>query len=334
MNTPANETVLAPDARGVRKLEFRALGSACVIQFRLRDERAALSFAAETLDWLAKFEAKFSRFRETSLVSRVNAAAGREWVPVDAEMERMLDVAEGLYNLTDGILDATMLPLQRVWDWKTAHVRLPAAGDVSRALGLTGWRKLQRRPGAVFLPLEGMGLDFGGFGKELAVDRLARLAQSRGIKDALIDLGRDIFAMGGNGVHPFWHVGIEDAGHPGKCRAGLALSDRAVSSSGDYVRHFIHDGVRYGHILDPRTGWPVTNGMRAVTVVAQSCLEAGVYSTAVFVLGARDGLNFATRARHVEVAAQTENEIHTTRGFARWQVEEAKTPNSRLSMAC
>jgi len=323
MSAPAPESLLAPDARGVRKLEFRALGSACVIQFRQRDERAALAFVAEALDWLGKFEAKFSRFRETSLVSRVNAAAGREWVPMDPEMERMLDVAEGLYNLTDGLLDATMLPLQRVWDWKTVHIKLPSTDEVKRALSLTGWRKVQRRPGAVFLPEEGMGLDFGGFGKEFAVDRLARLAQSRGIRDALIDLGRDIFAMGGNGVHPFWHVGIEDASHPGSCRGGLALTDRAVSASGDYVRNFVHNGVRYGHILDPRTGWPVANGMRGVTVVAQSCLEAGVYSTAVFVLGAREGLNFAGRARGVEVCAQSEHGIDSTRNFTRWQVKAA-----------
>jgi thiamine biosynthesis lipoprotein len=323
MTAEVEAPVLPPDAHGVRKLEFRALGTQCVIQFRQKDERAALCFAAEALGWLGEFEAKFSRFRPDSIVSRVNAAAGKEWIKVDAEMERLLDLAEGLYNLTDGILDATMLPLLRVWDWKTVHEKLPEAADVKRALALTGWRKVQRRPGAVFLPEDGMGLDFGGFGKELAVDRLAQLAKSRGIKDALVDLGRDIFALGGNGVHPFWHIGIEDARKPGTCWGGLALSERAVSSSGDYARFFIHDGVRYGHILDPRTGWPVTNGLRSVTVVAQSCLEAGIYSTAVFVLGAKDGINFASRTKGVEVCAQSETSLDTTRNFARWQVQAA-----------
>ncbi len=315
--------VLPPDAHGVRKLEFRALGTQCIIQFRQPDERAALLFAAEALGWLEEFEAKFSRFRPDSLVSQVNAAAGREWVKVDAEMERLLDIAEGLYNLTDGILDGTMLPLMRVWDWKTVHEKLPEAAQVKEALALTGWRKVQRRPGAVFLPKEGMGLDFGGFGKELAVDRLTQMARARGIKDALIDLGRDIFALGGNGVHPFWHIGMEDARKPGTCWGGLGLSERAVSSSGDYARFFIHGGVRYGHILDPRTGWPVTSGMRSVTVVSRSCLEAGVYSTAVFVLGARDGIAFASKSQGVEVCAQSEHGFDTTRGFARWQVKAA-----------
>ena len=138
---------LPPDAHGVRRVEFRALGTACVIQFRQRDDRAALSFAAEALGWLGDFEARFSRFRESSLVSRINAAAGIEWVQTDAEMERMLDLAEGLYNLTDGILDATMLPLLRVWDWKKVHITLPSTDEVTTALALTGWRKVQRRPG-------------------------------------------------------------------------------------------------------------------------------------------------------------------------------------------
>ncbi len=323
MTAEAPVPLLQPDAHGVRRLEFQALGTRCFIQFRQRDDRAAHTFAAEALGWLGAFEAKFSRFRPDSLVSRVNAAAGREWVPVDAEMERLLDLAEGVYNLTDGILDATMLPLQEVWNWKSAREKLPEPAAVTRALALTGWRKVRRRPGAVFLPEEGMGLDFGGFGKELAVDRLTLLARSRGIKDALVDLGRDIFALGGNGVHPFWHVGIEDARSPGTCHAGLGLSDRAVSSSGDYARYFLHDGRRYGHILDPRTGWPVTNGARSVTVIAASCLEAGAYSTAVFVLGAREGLPFAARARGVEVCVQTEEGLYQSPNFSRWQVRAA-----------
>ena len=314
---------LQADVHGIRHLEFKALGTNCSIKFRLTDERAALLFAAEALGWIGKFEAKFSRFQPTSLVSRINAAAGTEWVAVDDEMEHMLKLADDLHRRTHGILDPTLLPLLRVWDWKQVHLKLPQATEVQAALALTGWQKVQRRPGAVRLPEAGMGLDFGGFGKEYAVDYLAKIARQHGISDALIDLGRDIFAMGGNGRHPFWHVGIEDGCKPGECWGGLAVSDRAVSASGDYARHFTHDGIRYGHILDPRTGWPVRNGMRAVTVIAPSCLEAGVYSTAVFVLGPREGLHLASLARGVEVCAQSESGIEGSRDFGKWLVKAA-----------
>ncbi len=314
---------LQPDPQGVRRLDFKALGTNCSIKFRLNDERASLLFANSALRWLGDFEAKFSRYRPSSVVSRINTAAGGTWTQIDAETEHMLNLAEDLHRRTHGIIDPTLLPLLRVWDWKTVHLKLPSAAEIQAALALTGLEKIERRPGAVRLPQKNMGLDFGGFGKEYAVDYLARMAGQHDISDALIDLGRDIHALGGNGRHPFWHVGIEDGKQPGHCWGGLAVSGRAVSSSGDSARHFIHDGVRYGHILDPRTGWPVANGMRAVTVIANSCLEAGAYSTAVFVLGAREGLHLASLARGVEVCAQTEAGIDGTRAFGQYLVKAA-----------
>ena len=323
MHPTLQASALPADVRGVRHLDFKALGTTCSLKFRLSDERLALTFAAEALAWIGRFEAKFSRYRPDSIVSQVNAAAGHQWVTIDSEMEHLLKLADDLHRRTDGILDPSLLPLLRLWDWQKGHPRLPSPLEVKTALAQTGWHKVQRRPGAVRLPQTGMGLDFGGFGKEYAVDFLAQMARQHGITDALIDLGRDIFALGGNGAHPFWHVGVEDACQPGNCWGGLAVSNHAVSASGDYARHFTYQGVRYGHILDPRTGWPVANGMRAVTVIAPSCLEAGVYSSAVFVLGARDGLHLASLARGVEVCTQSESGIEGSRGFGRWLVKAA-----------
>lgn len=316
-------TPLQANDAGIRHLEFLAMGTACSIKFRLDDDREALQFGADVLGWIGGFEAKFSRYRVDSVVSKINAAAGERWVGIDDETSHMLDLAESLHRRTKGILDPTLLPLQLVWDWRKARERLPENGEVEKAHALTGWRKVERRPGAVYLPERGMGLDFGGFGKEYAVDFVTRVASERGIQDALVDFGRDIFAMGRNGKQPFWHVGIEDGNKPGECWGGLAVSGRAVSASGDYARHFTHDGKRYGHILDPRTGWPVANGMRAVTVVAGSCLEAGAYSTAVFVLGTEEGLELAEFVRDVEVCAQTDSGIGGTRKFGQWLIKAA-----------
>lgn len=316
-------TPLKADARGVRTLAFKAMGTNCSVKFRLEDELTSLEFARTALDWVSRFEARYSRFRPDSVITAINREAGASWVAVDEETEAMLDLAELAYHQSDGAVDATMLPLLRVWDWKQSHEALPETSAVRAALEKTGWRLVERRKGAVRLPLAGMGLDFGGFGKEYAVDQVAKLARAKGIQDALIDFGRDIFAMGGNGEHPFWHIGIEDGNQPGNCWGGLAVSGQAVCSSGDYHRFFSHAGKRYGHILDPRTGWPVSNGMRAVTVVAPSCLQAGIYSTAVFVLGPRKGLHLASLARGVEVCAQSESGIEGSRGFGRFLVKSA-----------
>lgn len=323
MAAPTETPSTQPDARGVRRAEFRALGTACAIQFRHPDDKTALVFLAAATDWLSRFEAKFSRFRPDSVVSKITAAAGREWVQVDAETAQLLDLAADLHRLTEGILDATMLPLLQVWDWKTVHTQLPDPAAIKAAHALTGFSKIQRKPGQVFLPQPGMGLDFGGFGKEFAVDRLVAIARQHGIQDAMIDLGRDIFGMGGNGLHPFWHVGIEDGRNPGTCWGGLAVSNYAVAASGDYARRFEHNGVRYGHILDPRTGWPVANGMRAVTVIAPTCLQAGIFSTALFVLGPKAGLRFAASARNLDACLQSDHGIEATPNFIRHQVQAA-----------
>jgi thiamine biosynthesis lipoprotein len=323
MTAPHEAPAAQPDARGVRRVEFRALGTPCAIQFRHPDDKTARVFLAAALGWLSRFEAKFSRFQSASVISKINAAAEREWVQVDAETEHLLDLAADLHRLTEGILDPTMLPLLKVWDWKTVHTQLPDRAAIEAARALTGWTKVQRKPGQVFLPEVGMGLDFGGFGKEFAVDQLVAIAREHGIQDALIDLGRDIFGMGGNGQHPFWHVGLEDARQPGACWGGLAVSNYAVAASGDSLRRFEFNGVRYGHILDPRTGWPVANGMRGVSVLAPTCLQAGIYSTALFVLGPKDGLRFAACARDVEASIQTDLGTDATAGFIRRQVQAA-----------
>ena len=314
---------IKPDSRGVRSVAFRALGTACALQFRISDDKSALQFLADALGWLGDFEAKFSRFRVDSMISRINAAAGREWVEIDPEMEQMLDMAEAMHQLTGGILDAAVLPLLKVWDWKMVHERLPADAEISKARALSSWKDVQRKPGKIYLPREGMGLDFGGFGKEYAVDQVIKIARQHGINDALVDLGRDIFAIGGNGLHPFWHVGIQDGIKTEQCIGGLAVTNFAVCASGDYARRFEHKGIRYGHILDHRTGWPVCHGLRAVTVLAPTCLLAGIYSTSVFVLGLKEGLQFADNAPGVEACVQDAHGAHVTRGFRKFQVKAA-----------
>lgn len=312
---------IPPDSRGVRSVSFRAMGTQCAIQFRCDDQKTALKFLADALGWLGKFEAKFSRFQPESMVSRINQAAGKSWVNIDPEMEQMLDMAAAMHRLTGGILDAAILPLLRIWDWKKVHEKLPTEAEVQAALALSNWREVQRQPGKIFLPREGMGLDFGGFGKEHAVDQVIAIARRHGIQDALVDLGRDIFAIGGNGLHPFWHVGIQSGIQPDQCIGGLAVSGYAVCASGDYARRFEHKGVRYGHILDHRTGWPVSHGLRAVTVLAPTCLVAGIYATCVFAMGRKDGLQFAESAPGVEACVQDERGVAATRNFIKHQVK-------------
>lgn len=278
-------------ARSVYRLEFKAMGTNCSILFASDSRSAAAAYADAAVEWVFRFEEKYSRFKDTSLLSSINQQAGERWVQVDAEMEHLFALCDDLNFMTNGLLDPTALPLIQLWDYRRNRNTLPSEGEVQQVRELVGWAKVERRAGEVFLPKKGMSLDFGGFGKEYAVDKVAALAVEYGIASCLVNFGNDIHALGTPPDAPAWHVGLEDPKKPGATWTSLAVVDRGIATSGDYLRHFEYEGVRYGHIIDPRTGRPVINGMQAVSIIAQSCLEAGVLSTAAFTAGTVEGMN-------------------------------------------
>jgi len=308
----------AGDDELVRRRRWAALGTTCEIQFVCADNTLATHFENEAIAWVADFEARYSRFRPDSVISCINAAAGHAWVEIDEEMDRLLDFCASVHFLSQATLDVTATPVLRLWDYKAPAPRLPSDADVAAALRLVGWSKVQRAPGRVFLPEPGMALDFGGWGKEYAVDAVAALARSLGIARALVDFGHDLHAVGAAPGKPGWHIGLEDPSNPtGPCRGSLAVTDLAIASSGDYLRGFTVNGQRYGHIVDPRTGRPVANGCRQVTVAAPTCLQAGILSTTLFILGPTEGLRLAGQTMGAEARIITDRTVHQTRGFFR-----------------
>jgi thiamine biosynthesis lipoprotein len=313
---PPPATTAVPPNVPVRKLAFSALGTVCEVQYAAPGGDAqAKAFEAAAVNWVNAFEAKYSRFRPDSLVSRINAAAGRSWVDVDQEMEGMLKMCDTLHFMTQGVLDPTALPLILLWNYKAENPRVPTADEISAARAKIGWKKVERAAGKVFLPQPGMALDFGGFGKEYAVDIVAQIATDHGIPCALVDFGHDLRAVGAPPGRPAWHIGLEDPQKPGAAAGSIGVVGKGVASSGDYLRCFTVDGRRYGHIIDPRTGWPVSNGCVQATVIASSCLQAGVLSTAAFVLGMTKGIEFIQACPGAEGLLVGDRARAQTRGF-------------------
>ena len=302
-------------AAGFYKLTFQAMSTTCRVHFRSLDPARARDFQTEVLHWVAWFEARYSRFLPDSLISRINAAAGLHWVEVDPETEALFNLCQEMIFFTRGVFDPTSLPLMQLWNWKAKPAVIPDPSAIKAAQELVGWRKLQRRPGGIFLPREGMALDMGGIGKEYAVDRVLSLALQRGIENVLVDFGNDVRVHGEPPEKGAWHIGLEDPRHPGHCWTGVAVKNHAVATSGDYLRHFTHEGRRYGHIIDPRTGYPVNNGTLSVSVIAPHCTFAGILSTTIFVLGAKEGIELMGLCPGVEGAVITENAQTVTRGF-------------------
>ncbi len=300
---------------GFYKLTFQAMSTTCRVHFRSINPRQAESFQEEVLDWVAEFEARYSRFIPDSLIGRINQAAGQHWVEIDAETETIFSLCQQMVFMSRNVFDPTALPLMRLWNWKARPPIIPDDDAIQAARELVGWRKVQRRPGAIFLPREGMSIDLGGIGKEYAVDRVLTMALHRGINNVLVDFGQDVRVHGEPPERGAWHVGLDDPKNPGHCWTGVAVNNHAVATSGDYLRHYVHDGRRYGHIIDPRNGYPVNNGTLAVSIISPHCTLAGILSTSAFVLGPEEGLKLIGLCPGTEGAIITETTCHQTRGF-------------------
>ena len=276
--------------KGLHKLEFRAMSTLCRVHSHGVSAEAAQDFQRAALAWTGQFEARYSRFIPDSLISRINAAAGEHWVEIDPDMERIFALCQELFFFTRRAFDPTSLPLIQLWNWKQQPHTIPSHDAIRAALELVGWNKVERRPGGVFLPRAGMSIDLGGIGKEYAVDCVMNLAIERGIPNVMVDFGHDVRVRGHAPDRKFWWIGLENPHAAGQCWTGVAVTDHAVATSGDTQRFFEHNGRRYSHILDPRTGYPADNGCRAVSVIAPSCTIAGLFSTTVFILGEKEGL--------------------------------------------
>jgi FAD:protein FMN transferase len=309
------QSAIVKEEQGLSTLTFHAMGTRCRICLVEPTRQAANEYLNQVLNWVADFEARYSRFLNDSLIGCINSAAGKMWVEVDEETDRLFKLCNDLCFLTRGAFDPTALPLIRLWNWKANPPVVPSEEAIRAARELTGWNKIQRRRGAIFLPQPGMCLDLGGIGKEYAVDMVVALAAQYGIEHVLVDFGQDIRAQGHPPGRPAWHVGLEDPQNPGSCWGSVAVPHQAVASSGDYLRHFVHQGQRYGHIIDPRTGFPVRNGCLAVNVVASTCTIAGILSTTAFILGPQEGFHLINGYHGASGAVLTDRGHLITPGF-------------------
>jgi FAD:protein FMN transferase len=218
-------------------------------------------------------------------VSRINASAGdAAGIVVDDETARLLDYAAAAHAQSAGLFDITSGVLRRAWDFRRA--RLPAPGELEALLPLVGWPRVRWEPPRITLPIAGQELDFGGFGKEYAVDCLAAVLLRHGIRHGLVELGGDLRAIGPQPDGSPWRVGISHPRKPTEAIAQIELPLGALATSGDYERYFELGGRRYCHILDPRSGWPA-QGCAGVSVVADQCLVAGSVATIAMLKGAQ-----------------------------------------------
>ena len=259
------------------------MGSPCELRLYAPTGQAAEAAVAAARGELERLERKYSRFLDDSLATRINRSAGDPaGLELDDETAALLDYADVAHAQSDGLFDPTSGILRRVWRFDSG--RLPEPDAVEALLPLIGWKKLRWERPRLVLPVAGMELDWGGFVKEYAADRVAELCRSRGLRHGLVDLGGDLAVTGPHPDGAPWRVGIRDPRRPERAVASISLVGGAIASSGDYERFMIVDGRRYAHLLDPRSGWPV-EGLASASVTASHCLVAGTASTVALLRG-------------------------------------------------
>jgi FAD:protein FMN transferase len=274
---------LIVEARGsdLLAVKFTAMASPCEVLMPSMSHRAALAIGAVAAQEAWRIEKKFSRYRDDSVTAWIHRSRGTP-IQVDEETAALMDFASQCFELSEGLFDITSGVLGRVWRFDGSD-RIPEAAAVDELLPLIGFGKLEWNSPRLLLP-EAMELDFGGIGKEYAVDRAYELLAARSSTSFLVNFGGDLRANRPP-AHGPWQVGIERPDTEKEPILLLDLERGALATSGDSRRYLLRDGVRYGHILHPRSGWPVLGGPRSVTVAASSCTEAGLLSTIALLRG-------------------------------------------------
>lgn len=269
---------------------FHAMGGPCRLRFDCPDEAEAAELIASAEAEAARLERKYSRYLSDSLVARINSAAGApDPVPIDEETVGLLRFADTLWQQSAGLFDPTAGVLRKAWDFKSG--RLPAPAALDALLTLIGWDRVQWDASSIRLPQPGMEIDFGGWVKEYASDSIAAVLERRGVERGLVDLAGDMAVFGAGSVAEPWPVGIRHPRDAGSAIAWIRLAAGGLASSGDYERCMLVGGKRYGHILNPATGWPV-QGLVAVSIGAPQCLVAGGSATIAMLLPEAEALEW------------------------------------------
>ncbi|MFA5143866.1 MAG: FAD:protein FMN transferase [Candidatus Omnitrophota bacterium] len=259
-----------------------------------QDELSARQAMDKAFEEISRLEALLSVYSKESEVSRINARKAGEAVKVSGEVFGLIERSIDCSMKTNGAFDITVKPLVDLWGEAGKMEKLPSRASIELALKKVGFRHLllDKDNSTITFEVDGMALDLGGIAKGYATGRAVAVLKANGIKAALAGSGGDIYCLGMRSENEMWKVGIQHPRDDKKLFAALRLKNQAIDTSGDYEKFFMLGGKKYSHIIDPRTGWPVDNGVVSVTVVSDDPVAADAFATALCVSGA-DALTVA-----------------------------------------
>jgi thiamine biosynthesis lipoprotein len=263
---------------------------------------------------LRRFDAMMSLYKDTSEITRVNLAAGKVPVTVSPEMIEAVEAAAEVSKLSEGVFDITIGPLVVLWQMRLKEGTVPSDREIARVRQLVNYKNIiiDKRVSTLFLKRPGMIMDLGGM-KGYIADRTADVLKKRGMNNAVIAVAGDIWVLGHREDGKPWRIGVQHPREHDKVLAVLDLSDKYISTSGDYERYKIVQKKRYHHIIDPRTGKP-SKGVISVTLIGDKGALIDPLSKAPFILGPEEGLKIVKKAGAEAIIVDDQGKVFMTDG--------------------
>ncbi len=264
---------------------------------------------------LRRLDAMMSLYKDTSEITKVNLAAGKGPVHVSPEMIEVVEHAMEVSRLSDGVFDVTIGPLVVLWQMRLKEGKVPTDDEIARVRPLVNFRNIvvDRKASTIFLKKTGMIMDFGGM-KGYMADRVADLFRKRGIRNAVIAVAGDIWALGRREDGSPWRIGVQHPREHDKTLTVLELSDKYVSTSGDYERFVIREKKRYHHIIDPRTGMP-SSGVISATLIGDKGAFIDPLTKIPFILGPEKGMKIVRKFGAAAIIVDEQGKVFMTDGI-------------------
>ncbi len=301
------------------------------------DLSAARKAGAACKAKVADIDRMISIFNADSAASAINNNKTKKEYKISPELYSLLKRCGEYCALTEGAFDITVEPLVEAWGFGPAGRKTPDKKAIKDIMRYVGMDKMEFRDkdNAVFFKDSRVKMDFGAIADGYAADEAIKILKRCGIKSAIVDMGGDLYCLGGNGGKKYWSIGIRNPNNKNEVLAVLNARDKAVATSGDYENFYISGGKNYAHIIDPRTGYTVDNNLRSVTIIADDCTTADALATAIFVLGEKKGLSLIDKLSGIECFLVVKDggdlKVSMSKGMPEYLAKKWKKENARLS---
>lgn len=279
---------------------------------------AAQKAIKQAIEKLNEIDDKLSVFKKSSEISQINQQAGEDFQRVSCETYYLLRKTIWYSELQEGAFDPTIGPLVSLWGIGTQKAGIPDDDEIRQKLMLVNYRDIlfNEKKSAVMLRRKGQAIDLGGIAKGYAADVIRNIFIRNNIQSAVINLGGNIFVIGGKMSSEPWSIGIQDPyGVRGEFVGIVKETDKSIVTSGNYERYFIHEGNRMHHIIDPRSGYPSNSQIISATIISDNSIDGDGLSTGVFILGVEKAIKLIESMKGIEAILITKGrDIYTTSG--------------------